>query len=1534
MVCKLKDNNKVYIFNHWINVKEKNIYVFVGKNGTTLKEKEFKDNKTNNVTFINEFINEIDTIHTIKNKIKMYINNDYDYDDLYLWCLKKVTLSDINIFVRKVFKKKKIVSSTTLQSYFTTYFNNKNLFPDDEYSKELVHQILVDNVKTIKSSLTFDLVDDLFSINPFIVLKNKTYDNIQYDFQHYYLLNHFNPINNEINFVDNNTITNKLYFPKSDIKITNVTKSLIEKTDNMLNINDTSLISTMKCKIQLLHFKVLPISFDLSLSLKTIFNLLHTSDDIPFIMLRTKYTNFFKFNKNAIGKFSEKQIELINDKFKKQKDISRTVESILIQIRFNENVNFYMTLFSNGRYNIKYSFMKTEEFNIDDIYKSFNKINDITTIIDSSLYHLTKDTNIFTEQNIEILDFNSRNKFIFNKKISNVNEIIKKIENNPLIEYVDKQDKMISIKYKRVNNYIDSDDVTTYIHKNINAPYENIIKGLQKEFELSETDAKEEYEMKKNNVEIKYLKAKNIFLVKKTNTAILCRLFVDNNMTLRIYCSNISDYNNEQHCLKLLTSMVSTNQKYKNITKNEKETLEEQYKLKPEQADKNKTKINKMKKPLFQESLDLISDDEDEFEDDDEDDEDDEDNKEDEILQPIVEETKPADTKKPLKGSIHETFVLKKLEEADPQLFTWSKKGKSNNYSTRCQANYYKQPIVINKKEKEYIDKNYPKSYDGYVKTGSTETKINEYYYICPKIWCKFARVSLSDKDLKKLDGICPDDDEPMFFPPKDKPYHGEPRRPYFLKESIHPEKSKYPDSDLYLLPCCGKKIKPETKFNDKKSVVEGKKTDNRYISVIEDHIILEQGKYGTLPKQFNLIMDNKENCVGNIDMKSNCVVRTGVLNTKESFLESLSIIFGINDMKTHILKNLKPEHYVLLNGGYTLKTYFNKDSLNNFKKEYKNLKEWFENKKYVEMFNLKNVKQKYETFLKKDFEYDDIPNEIKREFIIYKSYLNFMTFIQSNIPKTEYDIYHLTTYDWFNPKQKTVLITEKYNDSIFITNPKYFDINKYIDIGKEFNVLFKINDHYEYLSKLSSKVLYKNTSFDYVKIKPLVDRLLNEKIESDVSLKSIEDNKIDVKYYIIDYNFKCCGVITSDKNFIPLSKYEHLIFNEKLKIKYISSISSFKSDKDLLLKVGHKIKNSSDNHIELENSLYDICDSNEFIENMLIFISHKDIEDDEYYKKLYEKILEIEEDKELMGNMYYIKHDMNPLSRDYKIDLIKELTNVNDKMALDMLLKPFEYIKNNYINNNPIKKEDEIILNFENILNDDLLKLHKRYQNKYKIIDTSIEDFVNSKLKITKIKQKNEIDKFKIHPKSLNITPVRIQKMLANFLIEDLVNTNQRIIDIFIFVSKISSKNEFNDEIFRKILNEKIEKLFASNKLLREYELNPSFEYNKIKGDILEDFINLINLETYSFGYFELKVIGEYLNINICIIGRKNNTKIPNGVLIFNVKSDRYVIFHYNYNSDLNKDDFKLVYNENNIVHSTDDLSDDFIKLLDISKA
>jgi hypothetical protein len=168
--------------------------------------------------------------------------------------------------------------------------------------------------------------------------------------------------------------------------------------------------------------------------------------------------------------------------------------------------------------------------------------------------------------------------------------------------------------------------------------------------------------------------------------------------------------------------------------------------------------------------------------------------------------------------NVMKSYFMNMLKAADRDLIDYKvPKGQKvlKRYSTVCQWNDRRQPVVVNKTELDKI-KTFQKDIN-YIKTGSSKELQEKNFYICPQVWCPKSKVALTYKEFKvKYNESCPYPDieeKPVILTNHywGKGEKGQTREHYpgFLDAKTHPKQ--------LCLPCCFKKEAKEGTKNKQK---------------------------------------------------------------------------------------------------------------------------------------------------------------------------------------------------------------------------------------------------------------------------------------------------------------------------------------------------------------------------------------------------------------------------------------------------------------------------------------------------------------------------------------------------------------------------------------------------------------------------------------------------------------------------------------------------------------------------------------------
>ena len=308
----------------------------------------------------------------------------------------------------------------------------------------------------------------------------------------------------------------------------------------------------------------------------------------------------------------------------------------------------------------------------------------------------------------------------------------------------------------------------------------------------------------------------------------------------------------------------------------------------------------------------------------------------------------------------HQSYFYERLQNREPDLFLSKKVGNFPSYSTSCQWNRRRQPVILTNEEKKKIDEEHKGSYDTAL-TYKSSDKGKTYHYICPRYWSFKDGVSLTEEEAKsgKYGAIIPRNakkidkskNENVFEFATDT-YGYKKQYPGFMKKMT-------PDNKF--VPCCFDKLDTrlqkerrsmsemveEDDDADAEADADDKKTKKKEKvqplipekkkNVFDDYIKssekmpLEQGRYGYLPLSIQkfLHIDNQK-CQVSISDKSikknyPCMLRYGVENSDtQSFISCIGDIIysdngkrvSLSDMKNILVKAITIDVFISAQNG------------------------------------------------------------------------------------------------------------------------------------------------------------------------------------------------------------------------------------------------------------------------------------------------------------------------------------------------------------------------------------------------------------------------------------------------------------------------------------------------------------------------------------------------------------------------------------------------------------------------------------------
>jgi len=307
-------------------------------------------------------------------------------------------------------------------------------------------------------------------------------------------------------------------------------------------------------------------------------------------------------------------------------------------------------------------------------------------------------------------------------------------------------------------------------------------------------------------------------------------------------------------------------------------------------------------------------------------------------------------------------------------------------------------------------------------------------------------------------------------------------------------------------------------------------------------------------------------------------------------------------------------------------------------------------------------------------------------------------------------------------------------------------------------------------------------------------------------------------------------------------------------------------------------------------------------------------------------KLTHIAQTKKYKKELYYVKHELNPMKLDRKIDVIKHILeeefkrhniekDVKNQISNDLYRNDHStvvYKLNLYKRH--IAKNNNYLFTLRDIMNDKMLKIHEVYENPYKILSNTFEDYVSyAPLDVKDIENdSDDIIQIKVETVNKDIQPQSLQKKMRDYQVMDYVNnyTNESIIHTLNYVLELLNKpivlksKDINylieTELLKSLNNESLR-----SKLLEYLKQNDVFlnGIKTISEKITEaNIIEIMKDKNYKFHIYELKVLGAYMKINIFILTGNRLADI----MYLNMDYKYYILFN------LYENKFKLITNKN----------------------
>lgn len=464
-------------------------------------------------------------------------------------------------------------------------------------------------------------------------------------------------------------------------------------------------------------------------------------------------------------------------------------------------------------------------------------------------------------------------------------------------------------------------------------------------------------------------------------------------------------------------------------------------------------------------------------------------------------------------------YKQQRIKSYDPKLFDKNKELeedislKYKAFSKTCPTSEHRQPIILSKEEKDYIDSNFPNTYGNHFLEYSYDPK-NPYYYICPRYWCVEKNISLGEEHVKKdsngniISDFCKDDGEYGTIITSDL------QRQHRDKDDPNTYLYNRPGFGKSCIPCCFKQgneineIAKLDKNNPKdqkriKTLQEKIKTKEQQLlkseprcqlmnesREIEDDNRIEQKTTKKSKIQFNYIkqydkiplekfqLGEISNYIKQFLHVNEDYYRFGVENNrKQSYIACISCIYAfeniqgdtdienivkkiknINAFKKEILKMIDIDTYSQYHNG-DLNIMFSSDKKKNIKVKNYSSSRFYNEKEHLKYFE--ELIQSYENFI--DFMKDD------------STYINY------------HQLWEITTFTIFKNKYNLVIIEYDNNGNVYLVCPENnyaYQLEKF-DERKSSIILLKYNEFFEPLFMYKKNV--KNDSFTPIHTKNML---------------------------------------------------------------------------------------------------------------------------------------------------------------------------------------------------------------------------------------------------------------------------------------------------------------------------------------------------------------------------------------------------------------------------------------------------------------
>ena len=706
-------------------------------------------------------------------------------------------------------------------------------------------------------------------------------------------------------------------------------------------------------------------------------------------------------------------------------------------------------------------------------------------------------------------------------------------------------------------------------------------------------------------------------------------------------------------------------------------------------------------------------------------------------------------------------------------------------------------------------------------------------------------------------------------------------------------------------------------------------------------------------------------------------IFRKGVLLSKQSYGEALITVLdnpeitNANQLYRVIHDNIDIITYISLENGRIMKMFIDTSKTVYDKASFLAFYEWFKNqKKYILHMNLSRLLKEIED-AGKVFNNLQHHHEVLREYIIYQSFINFKKYLLNDRIAKEHlvlsDLISNNLYKYINIHRYNIVHLEYNADNEKI----YFHCNvnreSPYNLNYPFVFLMKRHVYYEPLIhiKINEGSIVMTPTFlpTFAKMREIINFVSNNCITSKTKGQSqgfqltnlfnfLKGIDYKVKYTVIDYGYKTCGLILNHNLYLPLMNREDIYYDENVRYVYINDVPRFKcmlgkdDVKSLYEKVGRYMKQdySISSFVEEKDKVVGFQLKNNklfvpmnvsitsnisvtFQDGLFIFIGHeKQDRRVELYKrfahdndKLSGMVKDIKSkinnDDNLRAQITFLLDKNNPLPIVYKkqklAELIKSLDNSNSYAMDDKYIYKLYTALNKHSGlyqrrvNRFIHGDEELLLDHSDLLAGRLKEEIDFAENPHKAFLDVVDDiehvYIFDELKEVSYEDIINSDMFEE-------VPTKWRKILKGYsVINNEGCYNQKYIyNVFQKISDdITKGHGFKDDLYYVSYKNKIVKAFTNTNSGKgtssgtgEILSNPWLEQHFKKRKEVPTLEKVLEAHESPFYYpslFDIRVMAQLAGLNLVLIGRKT-LKNPDGLEVLYNNSDFFIILLYMY--------------------------------------